>query len=79
MAGLTPTPVGTAGRFSPEDDESVFTEQKFRAAEDLSEGISGRRTIDSTYDEPSESLVQKPRSGDMWPENDKDMPYRNWK
>jgi hypothetical protein len=75
MAGLTPI----YETYGQNDAESPLTEENFRAAESLQEGISGRRAIDSTYDAQSEGLVQKPRSGDMWPENDKDKPYRNWK
>jgi len=74
MSGLTPI----TRSFQDCDCEEPITEQNFQAAEDLSEGISGRRSIDTTFENDTHPLVNRPRSGNEQPENDKDKPYRNW-
>lgn len=74
MSALTPI----TKNFQDCDCEEAITEENFRAAEDLQEGISGRRRIDSTYENDGHSMVNAPRSGKEFPESDKDKPYRNW-
>jgi hypothetical protein len=62
------------------DCEGPITEANFRAQENLQEGISGRRSLDTTYENDDvDSLVNRPRSAEDFPESDKDKPWRNWK
>lgn len=61
MAALTPDTV----RYDAFDCEEPITEKNFQAAEDLQEGISGRRSIDSSYENVlgnNKTVVNAPRS-----------------
>lgn len=62
------------------DCEEPVTEANFRAKEDLQEGISGRRSIDTTYEDYATEVVNAPRSNSnsLDPESDTDKPMRNW-
>ena len=68
MAGLTPA----LRSFNEVDSEEPFTEENFLAKGDLSEGVSGRRSIDSSYEEHFDNVVLNPRSGNGHLENDMD-------
>jgi len=71
-------PVGYPGDC---DSEEPITEANFKEGSSLAEGISGRRTLDTTYENDGvDSLVNNPRSNyDKNPEDDKDKPWRDWK
>ena len=78
MSGLTPGYTS----YNDCDCEEPITEKNFQAAEDLQEGISGRRSLDSTYenDRRMNEVVNSPRSdfNSLEKDNDKDKPWRNW-
>lgn len=80
MAGITPALVGYN---DCDTEEPPITEKNFQAREDLQEGISGRCSIDTTYenDRRMNEVVNAPRSSfnSLPPDNDPDKPWRNWK
>lgn len=63
------------------DIEGPITAENFQAASDLQEGISGRRAIDTTYENDDvDSLVNNPQSAyDNPRETDTDKPWVNWR
>lgn len=44
------------------DMDYGFTEDKFHSAESLSEGVSGKASMDTTFENTSEEIVTRPRS-----------------
>lgn len=79
MSALTGTPLIHLLPYDDIDGEGPITEQGFQAAADLGEGISGRRAIDTTYENTDEDMVNRPRSdhNSLYPEGDMDKPWRN--
>ena len=58
------------GIFEADQDAGDCCSQ-FAAGADMMEGVSGRKKIDTTYENFSEDLVEAPRSGD----SEKPAPY----
>ena len=46
------------------DFDMGSTEERFHSAGDLAEGVSGKLSMDTTFENTSEEEVQRPRSGD---------------
>lgn len=52
------------GVYEYDSDQMVDTEGSFRANESLEEGVSGLKAIDTTFDNTSEPIVERPRNED---------------
>lgn len=48
-------------------DPPEALESAFHAGESLTEGVSGKRRIDTTYENTSQDIVESPRSGENAP------------
>lgn len=79
MAGITANPLNHLVQYDDCDCEGPLTEAAFQAQADLKEGVSGQRTVDTTYENTDEDMVNRPRSdfNSNDPEGDTDKPWRN--
>ena len=46
-----------------DEDNLMTAEQRFKAGASLSEGVAGRKPIDTLYENTSQDIVDNPREG----------------
>lgn len=68
MVALTPI----TKLYGESDDEGPLTEENFHAGGSLSEGVSGKRAIDSSYENERDEKVLNSRSNNDLKEDDLD-------